>query len=171
MPNPTTPTDQPREETARTRPTARPISDREFVLEHEFTARADQVFAAYTDPHLIAQWWVPTGGVLRVESMDPRPGGAWRFVQPMPNGQEITYRGSYLEVRPPTRLAYTFEIEGQAGSELTATIDLEEVHGTTRLKLTNLCASQEARDAMVKYGAAAGARAAWTRLGGVLSRA
>ena len=38
----------------------------------------------------------------------------------------------------------------------------------THLVLTNLCPSKEARDAMVQYGAAAGAKAAWDCLAEVL---
>lgn len=149
-------------------PSARIISDREFVLEHAFRAPAAQVFAAYTDAKLVSQWWAPRGGSIRVEVMDVRPGGAWRFVQRLASGQETVFTGTYLEVRPVTRLAYTFRIEGQPGSELTARIDLKETEGSTVLTLTNLCPSKEARDAMVNYGAAAGAKVAWDRLASIL---
>ncbi len=154
-----------------TQPTARMISDSEFVLEHTFRAPAAKVFAAYTDPKLVAQWWAPKGGFLRVDVMDVRPGGKYRFVQRMPNGQEMVFTGTYMEVRPVTRLAYTYMIEGQPGSQLTATVDLKEMDGTTLLTLTNLCASKEARDAMVNYGAAAGAKVAWDRLAELLAGA
>jgi uncharacterized protein YndB with AHSA1/START domain len=139
------------------------LSDREFVLQHTFHAPAAKVFAAYTDPKLVAQWWAPKGGSLRVETMDVRPGGKWRYQQRLPNGQEMTFSGTYLEVKPVTRLVYTFQVEGQ-GPPLTATVELTEANGTTMLTLTNQCASKEIRDAMVQYGAEAGARAAWNRL-------
>ena len=151
-------------------PTARIISDREFVLEHTFRAPAAKVFAAYTDPKLIPQWWAPRGGSLRVDLMDVRPGGKYRFVQRMPNGPEMVFTGEYREVRPVTRLVYTYMIEGQPGSELTATVDLQETGGTTRLTLTNLCASKAARETLVSYGAAAGAKVAWDGLAELLAR-
>lgn len=153
-----------------TQPTARVISDREFVLEHTFRAPAAKVFAAYTDSRLIPQWWAPPGGSIRVDVMDVRPGGRWRFVQRTANGQELVFTGDYLEVRPVTRLVYTYRIEGQPGSQLTAAVDLKETDGTTRLTLTNLCASKEARDAMLGYGAAAGAKVAWDRLAQLLAK-
>lgn len=152
-----------------TPPTARVVSDREFVLEHRFPVPASRVFAAYTDPRLVAQWWVPSGGALRIETMDVRPGGKWRFVQPMPNGQEIVYTGTYREVRPTTRLTYTLIVEGQPWSEVTATVDLQETEGHTLLTLTNLCVSKEACEAIVKYGAAAGAAMQWGRLTALLA--
>ena len=153
-----------------TQPIARVISDREFVLEHTFQAPAAKVFAAYTDPKLVSQWWAPRGGSLRVDVMDVRPGGKYRFVQRTANGQEMVFTGTYVEVRPVNRLVYTYMIEGQPGSQLTATVDLKEAGGTTLLTLTNLCGSKEARDAMIGYGAAAGAKAAWDGLAGLLAR-
>lgn len=138
--------------------------ERELVLEHRFNATAAKVFAAYTDPKLIPKWWAQKGGPFRVDVMEVRPGGRWRFVQGQPGGQEVAFSGQYLEVRPVSRLVYTFQVEGQPGSELTAAVDLHESAGVTRLKLTSTFPSKEVRDAMASYGAAAGARASWERL-------
>ena len=148
---------------------ARPLSDREFVLEHTFQAPAAKVFAAYTEPQLLSLWWAPKGGSLSVERMDVRPGGSYRFIQRDARGQEVKFVGRYLEVKPVTRLVYTFAVEGQ-GNEITATVDLEESEGRTTLKLTSLCLSKEVRDAMLDYGAAAGAQAAWSGLDEILAR-
>lgn len=145
-------------------PSARVVSDRELVLEHTFRAPAAKVFAGYTDPNLIPMWWAPKGGSLRVDAMDVRPGGAWRFVQKTPNGDEMTFHGTYLEVKPVTRLVYTFATEGQPGNEIRATVELSAKAGLTRLAPTNLCSSKEARDARLSHGAAAGAKAAWDQL-------
>jgi hypothetical protein len=46
---------------------------------------------------------------------------------------------------------------------MTAVMDLK-ADGTTLLTLANLCPFEEARDTVVNYGAAAGARMAWDRL-------
>ncbi len=146
------------------------LSDREFVLEHTFKAPAAKIFAAYTDPKLITQWWAPPGGSMTVETMQVKPGGRWRFLQKTANGAQMAFSGEYREVTPVTRLVYTFQAEGQ-GPPLTATVELAEANGVTRLTLTNLCASKEARDAMVQYGAAAGAKAAWDRLAALLESA
>lgn len=153
----------------KTEASARALSDREFVVEHSLRAPAAKVFAAYTDPNIVPLWWGPKGGSLRVDALDPRPGGAWRFVQRLPNGHEMTLYGTYLEVRPVTRLVYTLAAEGRPG-ELRATVDIHEEAGITRLVLTTLCPSKEARDEMLRYGAAAGAKAAWAQLEEVLTR-
>jgi uncharacterized protein YndB with AHSA1/START domain len=144
------------------------LSDREFVLEHHFHAPAARVFAAYTDPALLTQWWAPKGGSMTVEALDLRPGGRYRFAQTDVKGQRSVFVGKYLEVKPVTRLVYTFEVEGQ-GNEIRATVELNETQGETHLTLTNQCVSKEVRDAMLQYGAAAGAKAAWNRLEEVLT--
>lgn len=138
-------------------------SEREFALTHAFDAPAAKIFAAYTDPEQIPRWWGPKGGSIRVETMDVRPGGAWRFLQRNPDGREVAFRGTYLEVEPVTRLVYTFEMEGQPG-KVTATVELREAGGRTHATLTFLCGSREQRDTMVKYGAVGGARVVWQQL-------
>lgn len=146
-----------------TQPTARVVSDREFVLEHTFRAPAARIWAAYTDPSLIPRWWAPRGGSIRIDALDVRPGGAWRFVQTLPHGGQQAVGGTYLEVKPVTRLVYTFSADGMPG-EIRATVELAEKNGVTHLTLTNLCGSKEQRDGMLRYGAAAGAKAAWDAL-------
>jgi uncharacterized protein YndB with AHSA1/START domain len=51
-------------------------SDREIVTERVFDAPRERVFAAFSDPELIAQWWGPRGVTTIVDQMDVRPGGA-----------------------------------------------------------------------------------------------
>lgn len=147
---------------------ARVLSDREFIIERSFHAPAAKVFAAYTDPNLLPRWWPPKGGSLTVETMDVRPGGEYRFVQRDAGGRTAVIVGKYVEVVPVTRLVYTFGFESQE-NWITATVDLSESEGRTSLKLTNLCESREARDMALKYGAEAGAQAAWSRLDELLA--
>ena len=151
-------------------PTKRAISDREFVVERTLRASPEKIFEAYTDPKLVPQWWAPSGGSLRVEQMDVRPGGKYRYVQRTHGGQELVFVGTYLEVKPPRRLVYTFEVEGQ-GNPVTTTVDLDGEGGSTRVTLTNLCVSKEVRDMMAKYGAEAGAKAALQQLAKVVEGA
>jgi len=150
-------------------PTRRTDSEREFVVERTLEASPERIFEAYTDAKLVPRWWAPPGGSLRVEQMDVRPGGRYRYVQRTPGGQELVFVGSYIEVKPPTRLVYTFEVEGQ-GNPVTATMDLHSEGRSTRVTLTNLCVSKEVREMMVKYGAEAGAKAALQQLAKLLEK-
>ncbi len=149
------------------KPRKGPPNEREFVVERAVRASPEKIFEAYTDPKLVPRWWAPPGGSLWIEQMDVRPGGKYRFVQHTPDGQELVFVGSYVEVQPPTRLVYTFEVEGQ-GHPVTATVELRREGASTRVTLTNLCVSKEVRELMMKYGAEAGAKAALRRLAQVL---
>lgn len=142
-------------------------SEREFVVERTIRASPEKIFRALTDRELVPRWWAPPGGSLQVEQMEVRSGGKYRYVQRTRNGQELVFVGSYLEVTPPTRLVYTFEIEGQ-GNPVTTTVELRGEGTSTRVTLTNLCVSKEVRDTMVKYGAEAGARAALQQMSKVV---
>lgn len=150
-------------------PTKRMESEREIVVERTLHASPERIFEAYTDAKLVPRWWAPPGGSLRVEQMDVRPGGKYRYVQRTPSGQELVFVGSYIELNPPTRLVYTFEVEGQ-GNPVTTTVDLHGEGGSTRVTLTNLCISKEVREMMLKYGAEAGAKAALQQLGKLLDQ-
>jgi uncharacterized protein YndB with AHSA1/START domain len=146
------------------------LSDRAFSLTHTFRAPAAKVFAAYTDPKQLAQWWDPTGG-LQVERMEVRAGGGYRYVKRLPGGGTMAFIGSYLEVEPVTRLVYTFQVEGQPGSPVTTTVELAEAAGTTTLTLTTEFPSKQERDAAVQYGALGGAKAALLQLAAFLGGA
>jgi uncharacterized protein YndB with AHSA1/START domain len=116
------------------------LSDREYQVEHTMHASAAKVFQAYTDRALVPQWWGMPGADFRVEEMDVRPGGKYRFVQHLPDGTTMTSHGTYLDVQPFTRLVYTFVTDKMPG-EIRATLELREENGRTHLTLTSLTAS------------------------------
>jgi uncharacterized protein YndB with AHSA1/START domain len=103
--------------------------------------------------------------------MDVRPGGAWRFVQRDPDGNEFAFNGVYHEVLPPERLVYTFEFEGVPGHVLLETVTFEELDGKTRLTDRSVFQTVEDRDAMVQSGMESGAKEAMDRLAELLARA
>ncbi|GAA2812616.1 SRPBCC domain-containing protein [Kribbella solani] len=48
----------------------------DLVVERIIRAPRKVVWAAWSDPAQLAQWWVPAPAVCRVERLDLRPGGA-----------------------------------------------------------------------------------------------
>ena len=80
-----------------------------------FVAPIEAVWNEWTEPAAFADWFgSPTGEVpLDTVSMDVQPGGAWRLTMfDGTNRRRIDWRGTYLEVDPPTRLV--FNITDQA---------------------------------------------------------
>jgi uncharacterized protein YndB with AHSA1/START domain len=140
--------------------------DQEFRVERVFDAPIERVWAAYTDPALIPQWW---GSDTSVDHMDVREGGSWRFVSKAGEGQEFATSGDFLEVTPPTRLVQTFGMEGPFG-RCTQTIEFEPVGEGTKLAITSRFDTTEERDQVVAYGAEKGAIGGLVRLDALLKR-
>ena len=76
------------------------------TLRRRFAAAPEEVFSAWVDPELIERWWGPAGVATRVESLDLRVDGAFRFVMLLPNGSESVIAGVYLEIERPRRLVF-----------------------------------------------------------------
>jgi uncharacterized protein YndB with AHSA1/START domain len=142
-------------------------SDLEFRVQRTFDHSIERVWAAYTDPVLIPEWW---GQATRVDRLDVRTGGSWRFVSNPGTDRESAVSGDFLEVSPPDRLVQTFGMEGGYGKPFTQTIELERVGDGTRLTITSRFGTTEERDGVVAYGAQKGAIGGWLRLDAMLKR-
>lgn len=73
-----------------------------------FPVPPERVFAAWTDPELVALWLFrgPTSEAHET-SLDVRIGGRWQ-ISDTRAGTKYTALGEYLEIDPPHRLAFTF---------------------------------------------------------------
>jgi len=142
-------------------------TDREIHVERMFDARRDRVFAAFTDPKLIPEWWGPT---TVVDQMDVRPGGSWRFVFHNADGSESAFRGTYREVTPPERIVQTFEWEGMPGHVHVETATFEDLGERTKFTTTLLFDTTEERDGLLAHGGEAGMNETYARLDDLLAR-
>ena len=142
--------------------------ERELRFERVFEFSREQVWKAYTDPALLSQWY---GGGTRVETMDLRAGGRWKFVADRPDGDNtypFVFEGEYLEVDPPRRLVQTMH-NGWNGVTTTETIELEALsENQTRLTQTSTFATTEERDGQVANGAEVGAKYQFGQLNQIL---
>lgn len=145
-------------------------SEREIHIERVFDAPRERVFAAFTDPELIPQWWGPHGTTTTVEQMDVRPGGTWRFVGQDSDGNEFAFRGVYREVDSPARLVQTFEFEGMPGHVSLETATFEDL-GDGRTKVLNdvVFYRAEERDGMLSAGMEKGMNESFERLDELLA--
>lgn len=123
-------------------------SDRELVVTRTVDAPARLVFEAWTKAELFGRWWLPRsmGMTLHSCEMDVRTGGGYRLVIGHPAApQPMTFFGRYIEVTPASRLVWTNEESGDAGSVTTVTF--EERNGRTLVTVRELYPSREALDA------------------------
>src|SRR5947209_1009936 len=113
-------------------------SDREIRVERIFDAPRDHVFAVYTDPELISEWWGPRDTATRVDKMDVRTGGDWRFINRDADGNENGFRGTYREVTPPERIVQTFEWDGMPGHVSVETATFEDLGERTKVTTVSI---------------------------------
>lgn len=145
-------------------------SEREIQTEREFGAPRERVFAAFTDPEQIAQWWGRHESTTVVDKMDARSGGDWRFVERNPDGSENAFRGTYREVSAPERIVYTFEWEGMPGYVCLDTVVFEELGERTKIVNTTVFLAQEERDGMLEAGMEKGLNESYEMLDELLAR-
>jgi uncharacterized protein YndB with AHSA1/START domain len=145
-------------------------SERVIHVERDFNAPRDEVFAAFTDPQLIPEWWGPRGTTTSVDRMDVKAGGSWRFVVRNPDGSETGFRGTYREVTPPQRVVQTFEWEGMPGHVSVETAEFEDLGGRTKVTTTTLFHTNEERDGMIGSGMERGLNESYARLDELLAR-
>ncbi len=147
--------------------------DRDMYVERIFDASRDRVWAAYTVPEQIAQWW-GRGNRLVVERFEFERGGHWRYVEysPTGSGEQVNgFEGRYREITPKERIVRTFEWDGMPGYviiESTTFIDLGD--GRTKIVNTLLCHTVEERDGMMGAGMETGMNASYEALDRLLAR-
>ena len=121
-------------------------SDREVVVTRTINGPARIVFDAFTKAELFKRWWVPKSLGMKLLScdIDARVGGKYRLVFDA-TPEPVAFFGTYVEVKPYSRLAWTNDEGGEGGSVTTVTF--EEKGGKTLVILRETYPSKEALDA------------------------
>jgi uncharacterized protein YndB with AHSA1/START domain len=145
-------------------------TDREIRIEREFDAPRDLVFATMLDPELVSQWWGPRSTTTKVDYMEPKTGGRWRFEVVDSDGNETAFRGAYREVNPPERIVQSWEWEGMPGHVAIETMELEDLGDRTRIVVTSLWHTTEERDGMLASGMEGGLNESYQRMDELLER-
>jgi uncharacterized protein YndB with AHSA1/START domain/effector-binding domain-containing protein len=147
-------------------------TDREIEVRRDFDAPRELVFQAFTTPGLVRQWLLGPGGwTMPICEIDLRVGGAYRYVwRNESKGMQMGMGGVFREVVRLERLVATekFDDPWYPGEAVDTTV-FEEHSGGTRVKLTVLYESKEARDTATRSGMERGMAAGYDRLERVLS--
>jgi uncharacterized protein YndB with AHSA1/START domain len=99
-----------------------------FTVTRTLRAPRELVFETLVKPEHFAVWF----GTAAVEvpqetlTMDVRPGGQFRAVMHLPDGNRINWAGEYKAVEPPTHLAMTLTDQPGDDAGLPVLFDLEE---------------------------------------------
>lgn len=104
-------------------------------LNRTLHASIDRVFAAFSDPAMVAQWLRPSPDVvLTVLTFEFREGGRYRFAYDGPDGDRMVVGGHYTAIAPPRRIVFSWLIEPpdeHAGIESEVIVQLDPVRANT----------------------------------------
>ena len=107
---------------------------RTLQIERTFDAPPARVFDAWTSEQVLLRWWQAQRGWETAEAhVDLRVGGAVRVVMRDPvEDVEHAGGGTYTEIEPPRRLAFTWTWDGDVHRTLIE-IDFHEIDGGTKV--------------------------------------
>lgn len=122
---------------------------REFVFERVMNAPRELVFAAYTQPEHLKNWWGPKDMPIQVHRFELRPGGTFLYGMALPGGGESFGKLVYREIVTPERLAFVVSFTDAEGNpkrhpaaanwplEVLATMVFTDEDGKTRISSTS----------------------------------
>jgi uncharacterized protein YndB with AHSA1/START domain len=96
-----------------------------LTLKRRFNAPAEKVYAAWTQPAQIAQWFGPDAGGVSHAEADVRTGGRYTVIFQTEDGEEHHVSGVYREVVPNRRLVFTWAWRSTPERESLVTILIE----------------------------------------------
>lgn len=114
----------------------------DLILERVVDVPRELVWAAWTQPQYVKQWFTPAPWQTIDCEIDLRPGGIFRTQFRGPEGQEFPNVGCYLEIIPNEKLVFTDVLQpgfrptpDTPGTRFTAIILLQP-HGSHSTKYT-----------------------------------
>ena len=126
-------------------------SDLEIVTTREFDAPIGLVFDVLTSPEHVRNWFAPFDCQVTVCSIDLRVGGEYHIVFETTDGEECSFRGTYLELEPPSRVVDTWLFEGWPDAWADETVTLSELNGVTKLRMSLMFRDKDGRAHMTKH--------------------
>ncbi len=123
-----------------------PQTDISLKVTKTINAPRERVFAGWTQPELLHQWWgAHESFSAPIAEVDLKVGGKYRFgmLEPGKGAPYVAY-GVYKEVVPPAKLVFTWTFEKMAGddpdfvpAETLVTVEFIQKDGATEVVLTH----------------------------------
>lgn len=113
-------------------------------------APRDRVYAAWTDATQLKEWFGPEKVRTRELIADARVGGEFRWDLINPEGEEMTIRGEFRELKPDKKIVFTWkwdDDETWKNHTSIVTVELSDRDGGTEVRLVHeKLPSEESRD-------------------------
>lgn len=129
--------------------------DREIVLSRVINARREVVFAAWSDPRHLPQWFGPAGFKVETKEIDIRVGGRWRFDMIAPDGKRYTNRMTFRRIEAPSliEIDHGADKDDDTGTFRTTVTFDQQSDGKTVITMRQLHPTKAQRDAGIGFGA------------------
>jgi uncharacterized protein YndB with AHSA1/START domain len=157
-----------------------PNPDLDLVLERTIPVSPERVWAAWTQPELMVQWFTPAPWKTVSCDVELRPGGRFYITMESPEGEQFPNNGCILQAIPNRLLVWTSVMgegfrpvvpsNGAGDLPFTATVSLESVaNGRTRYTASVIHADVEGRTRHAEMGFHEGWGAALDQLVSLMS--
>jgi uncharacterized protein YndB with AHSA1/START domain len=93
-----------------------------LVIRRSIRATPAVLFAAWTQPSQLVEWWGPAGVECVDAQVDLRVGGAYRIANRFPDGRVVWISGEFESIEAPYALVYTWQVEPSAGAPERVTV-------------------------------------------------
>jgi uncharacterized protein YndB with AHSA1/START domain len=146
----------------------------DLVVERQFAAKVETVVQAFLEPDMLKKWMGSAGMPLETAGIDPRPGGAFRYVWGLPDTDKVVLTGQFhvMDVAPNGDRAIVhseiFEPDWTGGETLVRT-DYTARMGGTLVRTVITYGTAAARDGAAASDMGDAMRAAYDRLDGLLA--
>ncbi len=112
----------------------------------EFAANLELVWAAWTDPEILDQWWAPKPYRTETKSMDFREGGMWLYAMISPQDEKHWCKNDYQKIthhKSFTGLDAFCDAHGSANTNLPRTLWTNEFQDNGPTTTVNILAKYE----------------------------
>jgi uncharacterized protein YndB with AHSA1/START domain len=118
----------------------------DILISRNFDAPIAVVFDVLTQPEHVSSWGATPPDRMTECSIDLRVGGSYHYSFVAGDGTVCAFRGTYLEVEPPTRTVETWLFGGWPDAEAVETWQLRETGGVTTVTMRLAFRDKAGRD-------------------------
>lgn len=144
-------------------------------VKREFMAPIKHVWAAWTEPELLDQWWAPKPYRTQTKSMDFSEGGTWLYAMISPEDEKHWCKANYKTIHPHKSFSHSDAFCDENGKENTVkpisywTTVFAENNGVTTVNVTLKHDSLADLEKLVEMGFKEGLTMAFENLDELLS--
>jgi uncharacterized protein YndB with AHSA1/START domain len=91
---------------------------KEVRISYEINAPRDLVYAAWTDPEHLKNWYAPDGCSIKISRFELKENGVFLHCIIIPDGKECWCKGVFLKVKKPEQLIYSMVVSDENGNSV-----------------------------------------------------